>query len=207
MTTVLQPWVCELPMMMQSVLLGAIRGPDGHPKYNPAKLLLRWYRRSILISSFDKVILTDPFDKRGGSFTGPSLELKPVIVVAVIDRLLEYGNARTAGNLAEQWRNTSPDDVSQFTATNWPYFMNDLVDEFMKYADSLPHHFLMHFMHGAEILGYFHPDETNRKWWNKFYNTLVNDMHLQPETKEEITRRLSDDRDEWIKKSHPATTA
>ena len=59
--------------MMQAVLLSAIRGPDGITKETPAKNLLRWYRRCVLISAFDKVAITNPVDPRGGSFTGPSL--------------------------------------------------------------------------------------------------------------------------------------
>jgi len=41
MTTVLQPWVEKLPMMQQTVLMTAIRGPDGLPKYGNVKYLLR----------------------------------------------------------------------------------------------------------------------------------------------------------------------
>ena len=47
MSTVLQPWVSGLTFMQQTVLLTAIRGPDGVPKYGPTKMLLRWFRRCI----------------------------------------------------------------------------------------------------------------------------------------------------------------
>lgn len=73
MPAVTQTWTHELPFMQQSVLLAAIRGPDGQPKYNAVKMLLRWYRRCVLISALDGVVLNDPFDSRGGSFTGPSI--------------------------------------------------------------------------------------------------------------------------------------
>lgn len=69
---VIQPWVSDLPMMQQTVLLTAVRGPDTLPKYHPAKFLLRWYRRCILLSAMDGKILTDPSSSNGGSFTGPS---------------------------------------------------------------------------------------------------------------------------------------
>lgn len=59
-------------MMQQTVLLTAIRGPDGQPKYSPIKYLLRWYRRCILLSAMDGRVLTDPYENNGGSFTGPS---------------------------------------------------------------------------------------------------------------------------------------
>lgn len=61
-------------MMQQTVLLTAIRGPDGLPKYGGVKMLLRWFRRCVLLSAIDGKILTDPTDPNGGSFTGPSLE-------------------------------------------------------------------------------------------------------------------------------------
>lgn len=58
--------------MQQTVLATAVRGPDGLPKYGGVKMLLRWYRRCILVSSIDGEVLTDPCDPRGGSFMGPS---------------------------------------------------------------------------------------------------------------------------------------
>lgn len=69
---VLQDWVMQLPLMQQSVLLTAVRGPDGIDKYHPVKYLVRWYRRCILFSALDGVVLDTPYDERGGSFTGPS---------------------------------------------------------------------------------------------------------------------------------------
>lgn len=72
---VTQTWTHALPMMQQSVLLAAIRGPDGQPKYGGgAKMLLRWYRRCILLSAMDGRVLEDPIEPNGGSFTGPSLQ-------------------------------------------------------------------------------------------------------------------------------------
>ena len=71
--SVMQEWVQELPMMQQTVLLTAIRGPDGLPKYGSVKMLLRWYRRCVLLSAMDGKVLTDPYDDNGGSFTGPSV--------------------------------------------------------------------------------------------------------------------------------------
>lgn len=70
-SSVLQNWVEDLPFMQQSVLISAIRGPDSLPKDHISKVIIVWYRRCILFSAFDKCVLTDPYDKRGGSFTGP----------------------------------------------------------------------------------------------------------------------------------------
>lgn len=74
MSAVTQEWTHELPLMQQSVLLTVIRGPDGIPKYGSIKMLLRWYRRCILRSSFLGVAMTDPIEPDGGSFLGASLE-------------------------------------------------------------------------------------------------------------------------------------
>lgn len=71
---VIQEWVQGLTMMQQTVLLTAIRGPDGLPKYGGVKMLLRWYRRCVLLSAIDGRVLDNPIDNNGGSFTGPSLE-------------------------------------------------------------------------------------------------------------------------------------
>jgi len=68
---VIQEWVESLTLMQQTVLLTALRGPDTLPKFHISKFLLRWFRRCILISAFDRCALTDPRDERGGSFTGP----------------------------------------------------------------------------------------------------------------------------------------
>lgn len=75
--SVVQAWVHHLPRMQQSVILAAIRGPDGQPKYGPSKNLLRWYRRCTLLSALDGKVLDTPFEDGGGSFTGPSFLMYP----------------------------------------------------------------------------------------------------------------------------------
>jgi hypothetical protein len=75
MTNVTQTWTQQLPMMQQTVLLTALRGPDGMPKYGGgAKMLLRWYRRCVLLSALDGRVLLNPYEQNGGSFTGPSID-------------------------------------------------------------------------------------------------------------------------------------
>lgn len=72
MKPVTQAWTHSLPMMQQTVLLTAIRGPDGIEKYGSVKMLLRWYRRCVLHSAMDGKTLDTPYLLNGGSFTGPS---------------------------------------------------------------------------------------------------------------------------------------
>lgn len=172
--SVLQEWTTELPMMQQTVLLTAIRGPDGLPKYGSVKRLLRWYRRCVLHSAMDGRVLEDPYERNGGSFTGPSL-----------DDLLTLPVGRSI--------------------PLWEEGMDRLVDDYLREVDGVPHHFQMHFMHAAEILGYKHPQDRHRAWWKNTYLRLVNDMHVHPETRAEMDERLGDDRSGWLKRADRAT--
>lgn len=148
--SVLQEWVKELTFMQQSVLITATRGPDGIQKDHISKMLLRWLRRCYLYSAFEKCVLSDPYDPRGGSFTGPC-------------RLQ----------------------------------LDEAVDVYLRSVDEIPHHFQLHLMHAAEIMGYKHPDSVIRYFWNNFYLRIVKDAHLNPETKEQMDRRLSDNESTW----------
>lgn len=162
MASATQKWTHELSVMQQSVLLAAIRGPDGIKKDHVAKLMLRWYRRCILMLAFEGIACWEPWDPtepRGGSFTGPSIRYAGVI--------------------------------------NWGSQMDGVVSEYLKHVDEIPHHFQLHFMHAAEILGYTHPDHRVRTWWHNTYLRLVNDMHLFPESREQMMERLGDTEEGW----------
>lgn len=80
---------------------------------------------------------------------------------------------------------------------DWEALMEPLLDQFVRSLDSLPHHFIQHFRHGVQILGYKHPDCRIRKWWNGLYLRMVNDEHLHPETEAEMDRRLGDQEESW----------
>ncbi len=66
------------------------------------------------------------------------------------------------------------------------------VDEFLEDVDEYPYHWLAHFMHAAEVVGYWHPNETTRGVWNRIYRLLCGAMHVTPESFEEMNVRLSD---------------
>ena len=149
--SVLLPWVEELTLMQQTVLMTATRGPDGIQKDHIAKVLLRWYRRCILYSAFDGHEFKDMHEPGGGSFMGP----------------------------CKFW------DDSQ------------VVDGYLRSVDEIPHHFQLHLMHAAEIIGYCHPRDCIRQWWHKFYCMIVNDAHLNIETKEQMMKRLGDNEENW----------
>lgn len=67
---------------------------------------------------------------------------------------------------------------------------------FVKSMDHYPMHYLMHLIHAAQILGYYHPDvHSKRQRWNNFYKVICNKLHLNPETKEQLDDRLNADED------------
>lgn len=63
-------------------------------------------------------------------------------------------------------------------------------DAFFDNVDSLPHHFIMHFFHAAEIVGYKHPDSIVRAHWLGFYHYAAGNLHLRRETESEMDERL-----------------
>lgn len=78
-------------------------------------------------------------------------------------------------------------DLSAFSNTSvWAAQVKKFIDS----LDSLPHHYLMHIMHGAQILGYKHPDERFRERWNTFYRKLCDNFHLNYESESEMDKRL-----------------
>lgn len=185
--SVLQPWVETLSMMQQTVVMECSRGPDGVTKYHPSKYLLRWYRRCFLFSAFDKRVLLTPWEEGGGSFTGPSYQV--------------------TGPIARTYKDEDQNKTVYVPLTPWEEEMDKLVDQYIRGADELPHHFYRHLMHGVEILGYKHPEQRIRTWWNKVYLRLARDLHLSPETEAQLDERLGDTRSGWLKHGDEATVA
>lgn len=74
----------------------------------------------------------------------------------------------------------------------------DAVEEFFSFHDELAKHYIAHLMHGAEILGYKHPDSRFRERWLSFYLQCVEMLHLQPEFEADMDKRLGDwGREHW----------
>ncbi len=172
-----QAWLLDIPIMQQSVLFAAVRAPDGIYKDHPVKVLLRWYRRCILLSAFDQRALLDPFEPGGGSFTGPFTS----------DHAAAFCDGVGSGFY---WRGNI---VSENAQEAFDYMRK----VYLRHVDELPHHFQLHFMHAAQIVGVHHPEPWIRDWWRSFYLMIVNDAHLHPETDAEMNLRLSDNDAEW----------
>lgn len=160
--------------MQQSVLISSIRGADGLHKDHISKYILRWLRRCVLISAFDGKALMSPTQPGGGSFTGP---LKRQITKEADVR---------GGELCFDDRPETDAEV-----------LDRVMKEYLRSTDEIPHHFHMHVLHAAEIIGYKHPVQHIRAWWNKFYNHMVSDAHLFPESEALMDRRLGDVEAQW----------
>lgn len=63
---------------------------------------------------------------------------------------------------------------------------------FFEDPDGYPHHFIMHLIHCAEVVGYKHPDDVVRNLWHQFYLKAVHSFHMHPETAIEMDERLND---------------
>jgi len=144
--------------MQQSVLLSAVRNADGIPKFHKQKMLLKYYRRCVLLSAFDARELRDPKEPGGGSFTGPV------------------------------------DDLAK------------ALDDFIDSRDEMTLHYFAHAMHAFEIIGYKHPDEGIRAFWNQAYIRLVHCLHVWPESEWEMDRRLGDGEENWRERNDPSST-
>jgi len=62
----LQEWAHSLTIQQQSVLMLALRGPDGVEKFNPCKHVLRRYRAAVLVAAKYGRVLR--YDERGDNF-------------------------------------------------------------------------------------------------------------------------------------------
>jgi hypothetical protein len=177
---VTQDWVNELTFMQQSVLLCAVRGPDGIDKFNPIKPMVRWYRRCVLLSALDGKVLLTPYEPGGGSFTGPSCD----------------------GCLMTSLGPVRADLLGK--TCDWVPEMNKRVDDLMRTMDEMPIHYWLHLMHAFEIVGYKHSDSKIGEWFKQVYLRMVAAMHLFPETVEQLDARLGDSREGWLARGDAA---
>lgn len=185
---VTQAWTWRLPFMQQSTLLSALRGCDGLPKRHKAKPLLKWYRRCVVYSAFDGAILTDPFTPGGGSYTGPIAELP--MPVRRADGIEYLSRLDEVPYTMYEWRCNQLQRIS---------------DDFIDSRDELHGHYKEHCMHVFEVIGYKHPDETIREFWNGIFIRMVQALHLWPETCEQMDDRLGDSEQGWLARADLST--
>jgi len=88
-------------------------------------------------------------------------------------------------------KDVGPDDV--FMGDGTGVCAKDEVDLFFESVDQQPHHWYLHFVHAAEIVGYMHPNDEIRSFWGGFYARAVDGLHLSPEALEVMLQRLRRD--------------
>lgn len=73
----------------------------------------------------------------------------------------------------------------------------DDVTYFVKHLDHYPMHWVMHFAHACEIVGYRHPNNEIQSFWMDVYQRMVCEgLHLHKEFLCDLDARLGDE-DEW----------
>lgn len=69
----------------------------------------------------------------------------------------------------------------------------DRMKAFLDNSDHYPHHYVMHLVHAAEVVGYKHPKMLSRDMWLAFYEKACKKLHVNPETNEQLDARLNAD--------------
>ena len=96
-----------------------------------------------------------------------------------------------------KYRNVILKDAAPLPEKSEVSFMMDAVTDedikiFLKQPDVYPLHWLMHFIHAIEIIGYNHPDSEVSSFWLTLYMDMCNMLHVNPESKEQNDERLKD---------------
>jgi hypothetical protein len=81
--------------------------------------------------------------------------------------------------------------------SNYSYMDNDAdietVRELANRVNEYPIHFYEHLIKACEIIGFKHPDQETRKWFNETYRILTASINLAEETEEECDLRFKDE--------------
>ncbi len=89
----------------------------------------------------------------------------------------------------------NPADPREVSREEGAFFMRDPPSPFKPSEfGHLPQHWYSHAMHALEIIGYRHPDGKIAEQAEVLYRRMVDNMHLNPETADEMIERLSEDR-------------
>lgn len=86
-----------------------------------------------------------------------------------------------------------PTGAATFIQVADPDLLKARIDAFRKDLDHYPHHYVMHFIHACEIVGYKHPDDSIGECWLEAYRSLCRGLHVNPETEPQLDERLNAD--------------
>lgn len=73
----------------------------------------------------------------------------------------------------------------------------DRMKAFLDNSDHYPMHYVMHFIHAAEVIAYHGPID-RREAWLAFYEKACRKLHVTPETAQEMDARLSADEETFF---------
>ncbi len=95
----------------------------------------------------------------------------------------------TSMKITTKWLN---DIVLDSPKQNMEDFYHPLIEKFENDLRYCTVHYYSHLMQAMEIIGYNHPKEDIRDVALGYYAAMVEFLHLNPETKEELNSRLED---------------
>lgn len=144
----------------------------------------------------------------------PSMQMQSVLMLAARgpDNVEKFHPVKTivtryratvlkAAYLGRQMEIGESDDTTFMTLIHFEkkyHWEEAICQDFFNNVDCIAHHYYMHLMHGAEIIGYYHPHEIFRERWKYFYFECCSNLHLYPETGVQLTARLNDwDQQHW----------
>lgn len=82
---------------------------------------------------------------------------------------------------------------TQSTFMQWkPSLLYPQMTYLVDHLDHYPMHWVLHFAHAAEIVGFKHPDKSTREFWGEFYLRICAVFHMQGETEKQLDERLRD---------------
>lgn len=148
-------------------------------------------------------------DKTSGSVLQPWVMLLPLRHQGVL-----LTAVRGCDDEAKQWERTGvayspgrrltafirwcfmvPADIREVDFEEGSFFMSTPPSPFKPSAfGHLPLHWYTHAMHALEVIGYHHPDYPTSKQAYALYYDMVQALHLNVETEEEMHERLTEDR-------------
>jgi hypothetical protein len=89
----------------------------------------------------------------------------------------------------------NPADAREIGCEEGAFFMDKPPERFKPSEfGHLPQHWYSHVMHALEIIGYHHPDKNIRAVTFALYIAMVKNIHLNPETEDQLLNRLTEDR-------------
>jgi len=81
------------------------------------------------------------------------------------------------------------------STTFFPKSTSEEGDVFKCFFDDIDHypvHWLFHLLHAAEIVSYKCPHANQRTFWKRFYYWGLHELHVEPESEEQLDNRLKD---------------